>query len=267
MQQNHSADSSEQPLIAHLIELRNRLLNAVVCILVVCVPLFYYDNELYAYLADPLLRYLPQNSSMVAIEVISPFLTPIKLALVTAIFISVPVILYQFWAFVAPGLYTHERRLILPLLSGSTVLFYMGVAFAYFLVLPILFKFLTATAPVGVAVMTDINKYLDFVLTLFFAFGACFQVPVLTIVLVWMGVVTPASLAEKRSYIIVGAFVVAMFLTPPDAISQTMLAVPMCLLFELGLFASRFWQPKADAPGTDLQLPFTGLERKKDKSG
>lgn len=241
MQHNHSGAHSEQPFIAHLIELRDRLLKAILCVALACLPLAYYANELYSFLAGPLLQYMPKNSTMVAIDVVSPFLTPFKLALITAVFASIPVIFYQFWAFVAPGLYRHERRLVFPLLIASTVLFYVGVAFVYYLVLPSLFKFLTTTAPVGVAVMTDISKYLDFVLTLFFAFGAAFQVPVITIVMVWMGVMTPESLAEKRSYIIVGAFVIAMFLTPPDAISQTMLAIPMWLLFEIGLFFSRFW--------------------------
>ena len=176
---------------------------------------------------------------MIATEVASPFLTPMKLAFVAAIFISMPFILYQFWAFVAPGLYKHERKMVLPLVVSSTVLFYLGMAFAYFVVFPLVFGFLTSTAPDGVAVMTDIGRYLDFVLTLFFAFGLAFEVPIATIILVWTGVTTPESLAAKRPYIIVAAFVTGMFLTPPDVISQTLLALPMWVLFEMGIIFSR----------------------------
>jgi sec-independent protein translocase protein TatC len=237
-------DSSEQTFLSHLIELRNRLLRMVLCVLVVFLALLPYANEIYSTLAGPLLKHLPENSSMIAIEVASPFFIPMKLALVAAIFISVPVILYQFWAFVAPGLYRHERRLILPLLLASTVLFYCGAAFAYFIVFPLVFGFLSATAPQGITVMTDISQYFDFVLTFFFAFGICFEVPIFAIVLVWLGVVTPQSLADKRPYVVVGVFVIAMFLTPPDPVSQTLLALPMWLLFETGLFFSRLFAPK-----------------------
>jgi len=181
---------------------------------------------------------------MIAIDVASPFFTPFKLALVCSVFIAIPVILYQFWAFVAPGLYKRERKMILPLLVASTLLFYAGAAFAYFVVFPLVFGFLTAAAPAGVTVMTDISKYLDFVLTLFFAFGMSFEVPIVTIVLVWVGITTPAQLANKRPYVIVGAFIVGMFLTPPDAISQTLLAVPIWILFETGLLFSRFFVRK-----------------------
>ncbi|MGR9052991.1 MAG: twin-arginine translocase subunit TatC, partial [Gammaproteobacteria bacterium] len=197
----------------------------------------------------------PENSSMIAIDVASPFFTPFKLTIVVAVFISVPVILYQFWAFVAPGLYRSERRMILPLLIASTFLFYAGVAFAYFVVFPLVFGFLTAAAPAGVAVMTDIAKYLDFVLTLFFAFGLAFEVPIVTIVSVWAGLTTPADLSEKRPYVIVAAFVIGMFLTPPDAISQTLLAVPMWLLFETGLLFSRLFVPKEREEADDNTLP------------
>lgn len=241
MAKNKPMEDVEQPFIAHLIELRTRLFWVVGMVISVFIGLSFFANELYAYLAEPLLKYLPKNSSMIAIDVASPFFTPFKLAGVVAVFISVPMILYQFWAFVAPGLYKHERRMIFPLLLASTLLFYAGAIFAYFVVFPLMFKFLTAAAPEGVAMMTDIAKYLDFVLALFFAFGVAFQVPVLTVVLVWTGLTTRASLAEKRPYVIVGIFIIAMFLTPPDAISQTLLAVPMCLLFELGLVFSRFW--------------------------
>jgi sec-independent protein translocase protein TatC len=192
------------------------------------------------------MHFLPENSSMVAIDVVSPFLTPFKLVLVAAIFISVPIILYQFWAFVAPGLYSHEKRMIAPLLVASTLLFALGMVFAYFVVFPLVFGFLTSAAPEGVTVMTDIAKYLDFVLTMFFAFGMAFEVPIVTIVLVWAGIMTPQQLADKRPYVIVGAFVIGMFLTPPDAISQTLLAVPIWLLFEAGLLFSRLFVRKAN---------------------
>lgn len=236
---------SEQPFLSHLIELRTRLLNIVLAVLLIFLCLAPFANEIYSYLSVPLLKHLPENSTMIAIDVASPFFTPFKLSLVCAGFIAVPVILYHVWAFVAPGLYAHEKRLILPLLIASTALFYIGVGFAYFVVLPLVFAFLTTTAPIGVAVMTDIAKYLDFTLTLFLAFGVTFEVPIFTIVLVWTGLVTPQQLSESRPYIIVGAFVVAMFLTPPDALSQTLLAVPICLLFEAGLLFARFFIPRS----------------------
>lgn len=239
-------EAGQQPFISHLIELRDRLLRVILCVLVIFFGLAAYANEIYSFLAGPLLKHMPKNSTMIAIDVASPFFTPFKLAFIVAIFISVPVILYQFWAFVAPGLYKRERRLVLPLLLASTLLFYLGVAFAYFVVFPLVFGFLTAAAPEGVSVMTDIAKYLDFVLALFFAFGVCFEIPIFTIVLVWTGFITPADLAEKRPYVIVGVFVIAMFLTPPDAISQTLLAIPMWMLFELGLVFSRLFAPKSD---------------------
>ncbi|MCF6250279.1 MAG: twin-arginine translocase subunit TatC [Methylococcaceae bacterium] len=239
--------SDEQPFISHLIELRKRLLRVVLFVLVVFLCAAPYANEIYTFLSGPLLQHMPENSTMIATDVASPFFTPFKLALVASIFFSVPVILYHFWAFVAPGLYSHEKKMILPLLMASTLLFYLGVAFAYFVVFPLVFGFLTAAAPEGVAVMTDIAKYLDFVLTLFFAFGLSFEVPIITVVLVWTGMTTPQNLAEKRPYVIVGAFIVGMFLTPPDAISQTLLAVPIWILFESGLLCSRlFVRPVKD---------------------
>lgn len=234
----------EQPFISHLIELRDRLLRVILCVLIVFVATATYANEIYHYLAEPLLRHMPENSTMIAIDVASPFFTPFKLAFVVAVFIAVPFILYQFWGFVAPGLYRHEKLMVLPLLMASTLLFYSGAAFAYFLVFPLVFGYLTAAAPTGVAVMTDIATYLDFVLAMFFAFGLSFEVPIFTIVLVWTGITTPESLAEKRPYVIVGVFVVAMFLTPPDALSQTLLAIPMWMLFESGLLFSRFFTGK-----------------------
>jgi len=242
--ENIPENDKQQPLVSHLVELRSRLLKSIFGVLIVFCGLAPFANEIYAQLAGPLTVHLPETSSMIAIDVASPFFTPFKLVLMLSIFLSVPLILYQLWAFIAPGLYKHERRMILPLLFASTFLFYLGMAFAYFVVFPLVFGFLTAAAPEGVTVMTDISRYLDFILTLFFAFGVSFEVPIATILLVWSGVVTPASLAEKRPYVIVGAFVVGMFLTPPDAISQTLLAVPVWMLFELGLLFSRLFVPK-----------------------
>ncbi len=236
----------EQPFISHLVEMRDRLLRAVLVVLLIFLGLFTFANDLYTLLAAPLLVHLPDNASMIATEVASPFLTPLKLAFVGAVFLAMPVILYQFWAFVAPGLYSSERKLVLPLLISSTLLFYAGMAFAYFVVFPLVFGFFTATAPEGVAVMTDIGKYLDFVLKLFFAFGIAFEVPIATILLVWTGFTTPASLAEKRPYIIVGAFIIGMLLTPPDIFSQTLLAVPMWILFEVGVLFSRRFVRKSE---------------------
>ncbi|MGH8547927.1 MAG: twin-arginine translocase subunit TatC [Methylococcales bacterium] len=240
-----AATDLEQPLISHLVELRSRFLKIIVGVLLVFLGLAPFANQIYTYLAGPLLAHLPASTSMIAIDVASPFFTPFKLALVVAVFLSVPLILYQVWAFVAPGLYRHEKKFVLPLLVASTLLFYLGIAFAYFVVFPLIFVFLTAAAPEGVQVMTDISSYLDFVLALFFAFGASFEVPIATILLVSVGLVTPKALAEKRPYVIVAAFVIGAFLTPPDVISQTLLAVPMWMLFELGLLFSRLFVPRA----------------------
>lgn len=240
-------DDTEQPLIYHLIELRDRLLRVVLVVGVVFIALVPFSNTLFSLLSVPLMAHMPEGTSMIAIEVASPFLIPFKLTLFLALFISIPYVLYQLWSFVAPGLYLHERRLAFPLLVSSTVLFYTGAAFAYFVVFPLVFAFFTSTAPEGVAVMTDISRYLDFVLTLFFAFGAAFEVPVFTVLLVWTGMATQESLREKRPYIIVGAFVIGMLLTPPDVISQTLLAVPVWLLFELGVyFSGWFLKQKED---------------------
>ncbi len=234
------------PLVAHLAELRDRLLRIVMAVALVFLVLAPFSQELYTALAQPLMRHLPEGNTMIATRVASPFLTPFKLTLVTAVMLAIPYIFHQIWGFVAPGLYRRERRLVLPLLVSSTVLFYLGVAFAYFIVLPVVFQFLTGVAPEGVAVMTDITEYLDFVLKMFFAFGLAFEVPIATVLLVRVGITTPESLAAKRPYIIVGAFVVGMLLTPPDVISQSLLAVPMLLLFELGLFFARRVQPQEE---------------------
>ncbi|MCG3865954.1 MULTISPECIES: Sec-independent protein translocase subunit TatC [unclassified Photobacterium] len=230
-----------QPLFSHLLELRTRLLRSIMSVLVVFLCLVWFANDIYAFLAAPLVERMPAGATMIATDVASPFFTPIKLTLVTSVFIAVPMILYQVWGFIAPGLYKHERKLIMPLLFSSSLLFYAGVAFAYYVVFPLVFKFFTSVAPQGVEVATDIANYLDFVLALFMAFGIAFEIPVAIILLCWTGATDPESLRSKRPYIIVGAFVVGMLLTPPDIVSQTLLAVPMCLLFEVGLFFARFY--------------------------
>lgn len=230
---------AEQPFISHLIELRDRLIRMLIGVGVGLLVTFPFANDIYTYVATPLIAQLPQGSHMIATQVISPFLAPFRLALVAAVFLAMPWLLYQLWAFVAPGLYRHEKRLAVPLLISSVVLFYVGMLFAYYLVFPLIFGFMAATTPEGVSMMTDITAYLDFVLALFFAFGVAFEVPVATILLVAIGITTPEALVAKRPYVIVGAFVIGMVLTPPDVFSQTMLAIPMWLLFELGVFFSR----------------------------
>ncbi|HHQ4442342.1 twin-arginine translocase subunit TatC [Aeromonas veronii] len=237
---------AEQPLISHLVELRTRLLRSISAILVVFLALIYFSNNIYDFVAQPLLSQLPEGTSMIATDVATPFLTPIKLTLVVSFFVAIPYLLYQAWAFIAPGLYQHERRLIMPLVVSSALLFYAGMAFAYYVVFPLVFGFFTSTAPAGVTVATDIASYLDFVLTLFFAFGVAFEIPVATILLCWTGVTTPQNLKEKRPYVIVGVFVVGMLLTPPDVFSQTLLAIPMWALWEIGLFFARFYVKKED---------------------
>jgi len=263
-------EGEEQPFVSHLIELRDRLLRVVLAVTVIFLGMAPFANWLFTRLAGPLMAHLPEGSSMVAIDVASPFFTPFKLALVVSIFIAMPYILYQLWAFVAPGLYLHERKRVIPLLVSSTALFYIGAAFAYFAVFPLVFGFLTHTAPQGVEVMTDISRYLDFVLTLFFAFGIAFEVPVAVVLLVWTGVVKPQSLKEKRAYVIVGAFVIGMMLTPPDIISQTLLALPMWLLFEVGVFLGERFAPKKDQDSSgheEYEPPMTDedMERELDR--
>jgi len=246
---SNSTDTSveqEAPFMSHLVELRDRLLRAVLVVLVVFLALFTFSNELYSLLAEPLLRHLPQGSSMIATEVASPFLTPFKLSMVTAIFISMPFILYQLWAFVAPGLYKHEKSMAFPLLFSSIILFYLGMVFAYFVVFPLMFGFFTGIQLQGVTMMTDITKYLDFVLKMFFAFGMAFEVPIATIIVIATGMTTAEKLADKRPFIIVIAFIVGMLLTPPDVVSQMLLAIPMWVLFELGLVFSRLLSRKRE---------------------
>lgn len=229
----------EQPFVSHLIELRDRLLRAMIAVGVIFLCLFPFNNDIYVMVATPLMAHLPEGSTMIATEVASPFLTPFKLTLMAAVFLGMPFILYQLWMFIAPGLYKHEKRLMMPLVGSSVLLFYVGVVFAYYVVFPLVFAFMAGTTPDGVVMATDIAKYLDFVLSLFFAFGLAFEIPIATIIVVSMGMTTPDKLVEKRPYIIVGAFCVGMLLTPPDVISQTLLALPMWVLFEFGVFFSR----------------------------
>lgn len=254
-----SAPDSQETFISHLVEMRDRLLRAVLAVVVIFVLLFPWAQDLYALLAEPMLASLPQGGQMIATEVTTPFFVPVKVTMMTAFLIALPWIFYQIWAFVAPGLYQHEKRLGLPLIVSSVLLFLLGMAFAYFLVFPVVFGFIVGIAPEGVAVMTDIGKYLDFVLTLFLAFGITFEVPVAVVLLVKMGMVSIEKLREIRPYVVVGAFVIGAIFTPPDVISQIMLAVPMWLLYELGIVvAAMITKPQAKA-SSDFQ-PLSGDE-------
>lgn len=241
----------EQGFISHLMELRDRLLRMVVAVLVFFLALFPFSEIIFSYFAQPLLKLMPEGTSMIATGVTTPFLVPFKLVLMLSMLAALPYLLYQVWSFIAPGLYKHEKRLVAPLVFSSVMLFYCGIAFAYFVVFPLLFGFFIAIAPEGVSVMTDIGQYLDFILAIFFAFGIAFEMPVATFLLVQAGVTTADSLAEKRPYIIVGVFVIGMLLTPPDVISQSLLAIPMWLLFEIGLLASRMVNKKKTAAKDD----------------
>jgi len=238
--------SNRETFIAHLIELRTRLLHSVVALSLVFICLFPWASDLYALLAQPMLAKLPKGGQMIATDVTTPFFVPLKVALMSAFLIALPYILYQIWRFVAPGLYSHEKRLVVPLIVASTILFFCGMAFAYFAVFPVVFGFITAAAPQGVAVMTDIDKYLSFVLGMFLAFGVTFQVPVAVVLLVRMGLVSVEKLREIRSYVIVGAFVVGAIFTPPDVVSQFMLAMPLWLLYEAGIVVA-VWVGKGKA--------------------
>lgn len=248
-------NSQEDSFLSHLVELRDRLIRALLAVGIVFVCLFPWAKELYSLLAQPLLATLPQGGQMIATDVVGVFLVPMKVALMVAFLIALPYVLYQAWAFVAPGLYAHEKRLALPLVAISVFLFFVGMAFAYFLVFPTVFGFMSKIAPEGVAWMTDIEKYLSFVMSTFMAFGATFEVPVIVIVLVKMGVVSIAKLKEWRPYVIVGAFVVGAIFTPPDVVSQLMLAVPICLLFELGLLMARLVSVPETARPLDSETP------------
>lgn len=227
------------PLIAHLTELRDRLLRSILAVLIVFIVLFPFANDIYGFVSKPLRDLLPDNATMIATDVASPFLTPFKLTLFTALFIAIPYVLFQIWSFIAPGMYRQEKRFALPVLASSVLLFYFGAAFAYFVVFPLIFAFFTSVGPEDIAIMTDINRYLDFVLKLFFAFGLAFEIPIAALIAIWAGITTPEELGRKRPYIIVGCFVFGMLLTPPDVISQALLAIPMWLLFEAGVIAGR----------------------------
>lgn len=242
----------ERPLIAHLLELRTRLLRGFVGLVLVLACLLPFANKLYALLAQPLLDKLPKGGQLIATQVASPFFAPMKLAFFVALMLSMPWLLYQAWAFVAPGLYQREKKLALPLLASALSLFYAGCAFAFFLVLPMVFGFLARVTPAGVAMMTDIGAYLDFVLVMFLAFGLSFELPVALVILALLGWVTPAQLREARGYAIVGIFIVAAIVTPPDVVSQLMLAIPMMLLYEAGIIAASLVTPRRHADGTSI---------------
>jgi sec-independent protein translocase protein TatC len=247
-QQPDTNSQQEMPLIAHLLELRNRLLKMVLAVVICFAAIYPFANELYLWVSEPLRALLPVGQTMIATDITSPFFAPLKLALVLAVFVAIPVILYQLWSFIAPGLYAHEKKLAFPLLFSSIILFYLGAAFAYYVVFPLVFGFFTAIGPEGIVELPDISSYLNFVLKMFFAFGVAFEIPIATILLILTGATTPADLAAKRPYIVVGCFVIGMLLTPPDIISQTLLALPMWLLFELGILFGRLAQrDKADA--------------------
>ncbi len=235
----HEPAEPEQGLIAHLVELRSRLLRSVLSVIAVFLALLPIRTQLYSWLAAPLLTRLPPGAHLVAIDVASPFFVPIKLCFFAGLMIAMPMVIYQLWAFVAPGLYRHEKRLAMPLLVSATGLFYAGGAFAYFAVLPMVFRFLTSVTPEGVTMMTDITHYLDFVGMILIAFGASFEIPVAVVILVALGWVTPVQLKSARPYAIVGNFVLAAMITPPDAVSMLMLAIPLCLLYEVGLIAAK----------------------------
>ncbi len=248
---------AEGTLISHLLELRDRLLRAFIAVIVVFIPCAIYSNELFSFLAQPLLEKLPKGATLIATSVISPFMTPFKLAFFVALFFAMPFVLYQVWAFIAPGLYRRERRFGMPLLISSILLFYVGTAFAYVAVFPVMFDFFAKTTPAGVTMMTDISSYMDFILTMFFAFGVAFEMPVAVVLAVLAGLVTVEKLAQARGYVLIAIFVIAAFLTPPDAISQCIMAIPMYLLYEGGLVMARLMQKmrRADAPDDSPDSP------------
>ncbi|WP_415356633.1 twin-arginine translocase subunit TatC [Halioglobus sp. Uisw_031] len=244
-------ESTDQPLplVTHLTELRDKLLRALLAVLLVFICLFPFANDIYTFVSEPLRALLPPGATMIATEVASPFFTPFKLSLVTAVFLAMPYVLYQAWSFIAPGMYKHEKRLAIPLLASSVLLFYAGSAFAYYVVFPLIFSFFTSVAPQDITIMTDINSYLNFVLKLFFAFGLAFEIPIVAILMIWAGITTAEALAKKRPYIIVGCFIFGMLLTPPDIISQSLLAIPMWLLFEIGVYIGGLTQGSKNLGG------------------
>ncbi|MFO1377301.1 MAG: twin-arginine translocase subunit TatC [Steroidobacteraceae bacterium] len=239
MNQSSDGELGEGTLLSHLLELRDRLMRAVVAVCIVAVPCLYFANDLFTVVAQPLIDQLPKGTTLIATSVVAPFMTPFKLALFVALFLAMPFVLYQIWAFVAPGLYRHEKRFALPLVLSSIVLFYVGMAFAYFFVFPLMFRFFVATTPAGVTMMTDMSQYLDFILLLFLAFGVAFEIPVAVVLLVATGLVSIDKLTGNRGYVVLGIFIIAAILTPPDAVSQTMMAVPMYLLYEGGILMAR----------------------------
>jgi sec-independent protein translocase protein TatC len=245
-------DSPQESFISHLVELRSRLLKAIVVVLIVFLALAPFSKDLYTLVARPLMQVLPHGATMIATDVTGTFLVPLKVTLLAAFLVALPWVLWQAWAFIAPGLYKHEQQLAAPLLVSSVLLFFTGMAFAYFVVFPWIFSFFVRFTPDGVQMMTDIDKYLSFVLWMFVAFGTTFEIPVVMVLLVRMGIVPLAKLREMRRYVIVGAFIVAAVITPPDVVSQLMLALPMCLLYEVGLIAARFFPKPDDAPGRSI---------------
>ncbi|MND41802.1 Sec-independent protein translocase protein TatC [compost metagenome] len=244
---DHLQLDQPMPLVSHLTELRTRLLRCVAVILLIFAGLFSFAQQIYTLISAPLREHLPANATMIATDVASPFLTPFKLTMIVSLFLAIPFILQQVWGFVAPGLYRQEKRIAAPLLVSSILLFYTGMAFAYFLVFPLMFSFFAAATPEGVAMMTDITNYLDFIMTLFFAFGVAFEIPVAVVLLVWIGVVDVTYLKKVRPYVVIGCFVAGMVLTPPDIFSQTLLAVPMWLLFEIGVLCGGLIRKRSDA--------------------
>jgi sec-independent protein translocase protein TatC len=240
-------EDQAQPLVAHLSELRDRLLRSILAVLQIFCALFSFANDIYSFVSEPLRELLPEGATMIATEVASPFLTPFKLTMVAALFIAMPYVLFQLWNFVAPGMYRHEKRLAIPLMASSVMLFYAGAAFAYYVVFPLVFGFFTSVGPGDVAIMTDINRYLDFVLKLFFAFGLAFEIPIAAVIMIRVGITTADELAKKRPYIVVGCFILGMLLTPPDIISQALLAIPMWILFEVGVIFGRIITPQVES--------------------
>ena len=248
VEHDRRVDEDEQPFLSHLIELRARLLRGVLIVVLLFFPIYFFANELYEFVSAPLMAHLPADANMIATDVATPFLTPFKLAIYSAVFLGMPFLLHQAWAFVSPGLYLHEKKLAIPLLISSVALFYAGMAFAYFLVFPLVFQFFASVTPEGVTWMTDIHRYLDFVLKMFFAFGFAFEIPIATLLIAWSGLSTADRMASKRPYIIVGCFVAAMLLTPPDVVSQLLLAIPTWFLFEIGVLFARLAERHENEP-------------------
>ena len=248
---DQAVDENQQPFLEHLVELRSRILRSLAFVAVLFIPIYYFAKPLFTWVADPLMSRLPEGAGMIATQVASPFLAPFKLAIYAAIFVGIPFLLHQLWSFVSPGLYRHEKRFALPLLLSSIALFYCGMAFSYFLVFPIVFSFMIEVGITDIPMQTDINHYLDFVMKMFLAFGLAFEIPVATLLLAWSGLTTADAMAAKRPYIIIGCFIIGMFLTPPDVVSQLLLALPMWLLFEVGVMLARVFNKQEAEETTD----------------